>query len=95
MELLNLICMSYWWQVELEGLGEDISISLAQQVYSKAQGVEEIHPEMPKALDTVVLTWLTCFFNDVWRSGSVPRKWRTGVVSPISKKGDGDSALII
>lgn len=74
MELLNLIRMSYWRQVELEGLGEDLSISLAEQVCSKAPGVEEIHPEMLKALDTVVLTLLTCFFNIVWRSGSVPRK---------------------
>jgi len=50
--------------------------------------VDEIRPEMLKALDIVKLSWLTHLFNVAWRSGTVPGEWQTGVVVPIFKKGD-------
>jgi len=51
----------------------------------KAPGVDEIVPEMLKALDIVGLTRLV---NVMWRLGTVPVEWQTGVVGPIFKKGD-------
>uniref|UniRef100_A0AAR2LXG4 Tetraspanin n=1 Tax=Pygocentrus nattereri TaxID=42514 RepID=A0AAR2LXG4_PYGNA len=53
----------------------------------KAPGVDEIHPEMLKALDIVGLSWLTRLCNIAWTSGTVPLDWQTGVVVPIFKKG--------
>jgi len=54
----------------------------------KAPGVDEIRPEMLKALDIVGLSWLTRFFNVAWGSGTVPMDWQIGVVVPIFFKGD-------
>ncbi len=52
---------------ELKCLGEALSISLAEvteevkkHCSGKASGVDEIRPEMLKALDMVGLCWLTC-----------------------------------
>lgn len=50
--------------------------------------MDEIRPEMLKALDVIGPSQLTCFFSVVWRSGTVPMKWQTGVVVPIFKKGN-------
>jgi len=54
----------------------------------KVPGVDEICPEMLKALDIFGMSWLTCIFSVAWRSGKVPVEWHTGVVVPISKKVD-------
>jgi len=48
--------------------------------------VDEIRPEMLKALNIVGLSWLTCLYNVTWESGTVPMDWQTGVVVPILKK---------
>ena len=50
--------------------------------------MDEIRPEMLKALDNVGLLWLTRLYNVAWGSGTVPMEWQTGVVVPIFKKGD-------
>jgi len=51
----------------------------------KEPGVDEIRPELLKTPDIVGLTRL---FSVVWRSGTVPVEWQTGVVVNIFKKGD-------
>lgn len=35
--------------------------------------MDETHPEMLKAWDTVELYWLTCLYSDAWKSGGVER----------------------
>ncbi len=50
--------------------------------------MDEIHSEILKALDIVGLSWLTCLFSVMRRSGTVPVEWQTGVVVQIIKKGD-------
>lgn len=45
-----------------------------------APGVDEILPEMLKALDIVGLSWLTHFCIVAWKSGTVLTDGRTGVV---------------
>ena len=54
----------------------------------KAVGIDEIRPEMLKALDAGGIEWLTRVFGVAWRTGRVPSDWQTGVVVPIFKKGD-------
>lgn len=39
---------------------------------SKAPGVDEIHPEMLKALEFVWLSWLSRFCSVAWKSRTVP-----------------------
>ncbi len=94
-ELLNPTNTFSVEEAEFEDPGEALPISLAEVaevvkklLSSKAPGVDEIHPEMPNALCTVRLSWLTHLFSVAWRSGTVPVEWQTGVVVPIFKKGD-------
>ena len=94
-ELLNPANTPFGEEAESEASGEVPPMSLAdvaevvKQLFSgKAPGVDEIRPEMLKALDIVGLSWLTRLFNVVWGSGTVPVAWQTGVVVPIFKKGD-------
>lgn len=70
-----------------EDEGEVSAISLAEvtEVVGKllrgrASGVGEIHPEMRKAVDIDGLSWLTRFFCDTWRSGTVTLECQTRVV---------------
>ena len=54
----------------------------------KAAGIDEIRPEMLKALGVRGTSWLTRVCRVAWRSGQAPADWQTGVVVPIFKKGD-------
>ncbi len=54
----------------------------------KAAGVDEIRPEMLKAMNQKGLEWLTRVFEVVWKTGKTPIDWQTGVVVPLHKKGD-------
>jgi len=79
-------------EAESEDSGKASPISLVEVAEvkklfrSKAPGVDEIGPEMLKALDIIGLSWLTRLVNVAWRSGTVPVEWQT--VVPIFKKGD-------
>lgn len=64
-------------EAESEDPGEYLSISLAEITgvvkkipSSKAPEVDEIRPEMLKALAIVGLSWLTHLFCVLWRSGT-------------------------
>ncbi|KAK5888456.1 hypothetical protein CesoFtcFv8_014549 [Champsocephalus esox] len=62
---------------------------VVKQLHSgKAPGVDEIRPEMLKALGVEGLSWLTRLINVAWKSETVPKEWQTGVVVPLFKKGD-------
>ena len=94
-ELLNPGNTSSGEEAESKASGEAPPMSLAavaevakQLFRGKAPGVDEICPEMLKALDNVGLLWLTRLYNVAWGSGTVPMQWQIGVVVPIFKKGD-------
>ena len=94
-ELLNLTNPPSMAEAELEDDGGSSLISLGEvtkvvkQLHSgKAPGVDEIHPEILKALGVEGLSWLTCVINIAWKSGAVPKEWQTGVVVPLFQKGD-------
>lgn len=93
-ELLNLTNMLSMVEAELEADEGSLSISLGEvtevvkQVHrGKAPGIDEIRPEMLKAIGVEGLFWMTRFFNIAWDLGTVPKKWQNGVVVP-TKKGD-------
>ena len=85
-ELLNPTNTSSVEDAVFEHSGGALSISLAEVaevvkklLSGKAPGVDEICPEILKALDIVGLSWLTRLFNGAWRSGTVPAKWHKRV----------------
>lgn len=55
--------------------------------------MNEILPEVLKALDIVRLSELTHFFSVAWRSGTEPVEGQTVVVVLIFKKGGLESVL--
>ncbi len=82
-------------EAELKDDGGSTSISLEEvaevvkQLHSgKAPGIDEIRPEMLKALDVERLSCMTCLFNIVWIFRTVLKEWQTGVVVLLFKKGD-------
>ena len=94
-ELLNPTNTPSIIEAELEADGGPSSITLVEvtevvkQLHSgKAPGVDEIRPEMLKALGVEGLSWMTRLFNIAWKSVTVPKEWQTGVVVPLFKKGD-------
>ena len=77
-------------ETELEDDGVLLPISLGEATVvvnqhhsGKAPGIDEIPPEMLKALGVEGLSWLTRLFNIAWGSGLVPKEWQTGVVVPL------------
>ena len=50
--------------------------------------MDQIYPEILKALDIGRLSWLTCLLNVTWMSGTTFVKWQTRVVVSIFKKGN-------
>ena len=94
-ELLNPTNTPSFVEAELEADGGSSSISLVEvtevvkQLHSgKAPGIDEIRPEMLKALGVEGLSWMTRLFNIAWKSVTVPTEWQTGMVVPLFKKGD-------
>ena len=82
-------------EAELEADGGSSSISLVEVTEvvkplqsGKAPGIDEIRPEMLKALGVNGLSWLTRLFNIAWETGTVPKVWQIGVVVPLFKTGD-------
>ena len=69
-------------EAELEYNGGSTPISrgevteVVKQLHSgKAPGVDEIRPEMLKALGVEGLSWLTRLINVTWKSETVPKEW--------------------
>uniref|UniRef100_A0AAQ4S6N9 Reverse transcriptase domain-containing protein n=1 Tax=Gasterosteus aculeatus aculeatus TaxID=481459 RepID=A0AAQ4S6N9_GASAC len=94
-ELLNPTTTPSLVEAELEAEEGSSSIGLVEvtevvkQLRSgKAPGIDEIRPEMLKAMGVGGLSWMTRFFNIAWKSGTVPKEWQIGVVVPLFKKGD-------
>jgi exonuclease III len=75
--------------------GAETNLSVAEVISAikslksgKAAGIDEIRPEMLKALGPEGVQWLTRVIQVAWNSGKAPGDWQTGVVIPIFKKGD-------
>uniref|UniRef100_A0A674NNR2 Phosphodiesterase n=1 Tax=Takifugu rubripes TaxID=31033 RepID=A0A674NNR2_TAKRU len=69
--------------------GVEVAEVVKQLPGGGAPGADVILPGYLKALDVVMLSWLTRLCNIAWTSGAVPLDWQTGVVVPIFKSGEG------
>ena len=59
---------------------------------NKAAGPDQISPRVLKELAEPLSKPLSILFQHSIQSGTVPRQWKTAIVSPIFKKGDRNSA---
>jgi hypothetical protein len=67
---------------------DEVTAAIKSLKNGKAAGLDEIRPEMLKALGSSGTIWLTRVIRVAWDSGKTPLDWQTGVVIPIFKKGD-------
>lgn len=71
----------------LDSLGKVTEV--VKQLHSgKAPGIDVIRPAMLKGMGVEGMSWMTRLFNIAWESGTVPKKWQTGVVVSLFKIGD-------
>ena len=66
----------------------EVATAIKEIKSAKDAGEDEIRPEMLKALTGEGILWLTRVCQIAWKFGKNPRDWQTGVIIPISKKGD-------
>ncbi|CAF1059527.1 unnamed protein product [Rotaria sp. Silwood1] len=64
----------------------EVSSAIKSLKSGKAAGIDEIRPEMLKALNNGGIRWLTRICAVVWKTGEAPADWQTGIVIPIFKK---------
>ena len=62
--------------------------SIRKLKYGKASGLDNVLAEMLKSAGTLLIPFLTKYFNEILRSGSYPDTWTKAVIVPIHKKGD-------
>ena len=64
----------------------EIKDALKRLKNKKSPGIDGITSEMLKSGQDVLMPALLKVFNHIFRSGSYPETWRTGLLSPIHKK---------
>ena len=56
--------------------------------FGKSAGIDEIRPEMLKAMGKEGVLWVTRVIKVAWERGETPGDWQTGMIVPLFKKGD-------
>ena len=90
---MNPVKISTRDTTEVIHLGEEKVFTAAEVVTaikgikSEAAGVDEIRPEMLKALTGKGILWLKQVCQVAWKIGKNPRDWQTVVIIPIFKTG--------
>ena len=66
----------------------EVAMAMKRIKSGKAAGEDEIRPEMLKALTGGGILWLTRVCQVAWKFSKNPRDLQTGIIIPITKKGD-------
>jgi ribonuclease HI len=66
---------------------EEVRVALEQMDGTKASGPEGLHPRMLKELPEEALEVVRVLFEQSFRKGIVPQKWRVGMIAPLLKAG--------
>ncbi|MGL4388826.1 MAG: reverse transcriptase domain-containing protein [Brevinema sp.] len=67
---------------------DEIKVYIKKLKYGKAAGIDNIKPEMLKAMENEGIQWLHEIINMIWKNGKLPEDWQTAIILPIPKKGD-------
>ena len=67
---------------------EEVFRAIKRLKRNKAPGLDGLVPELFKAFNNELITFLTRIFNAAFCSGIFPRSWSIGSIIPIHKKGD-------
>ena len=67
---------------------DEIQAAMRALNLDRAEGIDEIRPELLKSLGRHGILWLTRVCRVAWREGRAPTDWQTGIVVPIFKKED-------
>ena len=67
---------------------EEVILAIESLKVGKSAGVDEIRPEMLKAMGKEGVLWLSRVIKVAWERGETPADWQTGVIVPLFKKGD-------
>ena len=67
---------------------EEVFRAIKRLKWNKAPGLDGLVPELFKAFNNELITFLTRIFNAAFCSGIFPRSWSIGSIIPIHKKGD-------
>ena len=70
---------------------DDVSIALAKLKAKPTTGFDQIPESVLKLCTGSISPHLSCLFNHVISEKSVPRQWKTAVVSPLYKEGTRDN----
>jgi len=77
-----------FWEIGIVFTAREVAATIGRLKSGKAAGEDEIRPDMLKALYSEGILWLTRVCQVAWKFGKTPKKWQTGVIIPIFKKGD-------
>ena len=66
---------------------EDVEKKLKSLNTNKSSGPDEIHPKLISEIAEILCKPLTILLNSSIRSGKIPKKWKTAIISAVFKKG--------
>lgn len=66
----------------------EVSSAIKSLKAGKVVGVDDIRPEMLKALKNSGIRWLIRIYSAVWKTGKAPTDWQTDIIISTFKKSD-------
>jgi len=64
-----------------------LAAAIVRLKFGNAAGEDDIRSKMLKALIRKGILWRTPVGQIAWKLGKTPNEWKTGVITPIFKKG--------
>jgi hypothetical protein len=76
-------------EIDRDDINEDeVRKALKSLKNGRAAGNDGIKPELLKHGGETLVKSMTNLCNKVWKTGSVPKEWKEGIIIPLPKKGD-------
>lgn len=66
---------------------DDLNVAIKQMKTGKAAGLDNMHAEFFKVFDVKVLEWLLHLYNDILRSGNIPKIFKKSKILAVVKPG--------
>ncbi|MCG8033679.1 MAG: endonuclease/exonuclease/phosphatase family protein [Candidatus Thiodiazotropha taylori] len=92
-EHIKLLCKESGSGTEVLFVASDIEKAISKLNTGKSADESGLHSEHFKAAGRIVVPLLVILFNDILRSGSIPKSFKSGILTPVHKK-DKDPTLL-